>query len=163
MDIYLWNCGETCSKVHKTVSHRKCTKVRIFMGPDCFSLQFKWILQTIYQRKRVYKIIFSHENKQDVTGPKVSNTANQEREQHVYVTAGTIKVTYLKGIHGGTERYQGSVFECDTSDGGRSSQREQVVETSCSFHTHTTTHTRFTEISRKWGWQRIACKAQWSE
>ncbi len=33
MDISLWNCGETCSKTRKTVSHRKCTEVRIFMRP----------------------------------------------------------------------------------------------------------------------------------
>ncbi len=33
MDISLWNCGETCCKVHKTVSHRKRTEVRIFMRP----------------------------------------------------------------------------------------------------------------------------------
>ncbi len=35
MDISLWNCGETCSKVRKTVSHRKCTEVHIFMRPGC--------------------------------------------------------------------------------------------------------------------------------
>ncbi len=40
MDISLLNCCKTCSKVRKSLSHKKCTEVRIFMRPgwNCHSV-----------------------------------------------------------------------------------------------------------------------------
>ncbi len=125
MDISLWNCGETCSKVRKTVSHRKCTEVCIFMRPGCFSvlkfvvipwyesvlmggvwisLQYSVVLQAVQMLQHVFIL-------------KPLNVCQSEREFNAIVFSWFVIYTLQTSLYSVSFHNQLNVQPIDTREG----------------------------------------------
>ncbi len=108
MDISLWNCGETCSKVRKTVSHRKCTEVRIFMKPGWLFLMLYRPLIGKYAHLCVKMPVFASIiiiHNWVIRVIKVLNESKQLRKKHMCNSIHWVRVS--RSALGGTKEKRG--------------------------------------------------------